>query len=403
MPYRLGILSTHPIQYYSPWYRALAAHADVELMVYYAYQQTPQGQGQAGFGVAFDWDVPVLEGYPHEFLHNVARAPNVFGFWGCDTPEIRDRIASGRFDGFLVHGWYNHSFWQAMRACWRTRTPLLVRGDSQLRTPRSWWRRWLKHVLYHRFIPRFDAYLVVGHRAREYYRAYGAAPERMFDAPHFVDNNFFAERAEAARPRRAEIRRRWGLREDSFVCLFVGKFIPKKRPFDFVHALARADRARQGIEGLMVGAGPLRPQIEHAIAQEQAPVRLCGFLNQSAIAEAYVAADLLLLPSDGGETWGLVVNEAMATGLPAVVTDQAGCGPDLVLDGRTGATYPCGDVRRLAEIVEQAASEPARWADYGAAARRHIAAYSVDTAVQGTCAALRWLHERRSGCAQESR
>lgn len=395
MSYRLGILSTHPIQYYSPWYRALSSQPDLDLTVYYAHRQTPQGQGEAGFGVAFNWDVPVLEGYAHEFLHNVARSPNVFDFWGCDTPEIRERIASGNFDGFLVHGWNNHSFWQAMRACWRTRTPLLVRGDSQLRTPRSWWRRWLKYVLYRRFIPRFDAYLVVGRRAREYYQAYGAPNERMFDAPHFVDNDFFAERADAARPRRAELRRQWGLGEGAFVCLFAGKFIPKKRPFDFVRALARTDHRALGIEGLMIGDGPLRPLIEREIAATGAPVRLGGFLNQSAIAEAYVAADALLLTSDGGETWGLVVNEAMATGLPAMVTDQVGCGPDLIIDGITGRTFPCGDVGRLAAIVQEAAGDRSRWAQFGASAREHIAKFSVDAAVRGTCAALTWLGEKR--------
>src|SRR5439155_6174910 len=130
---------------------------------------------------------------------------------------------------------------------------------------------------------RFDAYLVVGQRARQYYQAYGADPRRMFEAPHFVDNDFFAQRAEAARPRRAELRRRWGLGEDAFVCLFVGKFIPKKRPLDFVAALAGAPQRRHRLEGLMVGEGPLRPEIERRIAQEQTPVRLAGFLNQSAI------------------------------------------------------------------------------------------------------------------------
>lgn len=393
MSYRLGILSTHPIQYYSPWYRALTAEPDLDLTVYYAYRQTAHGQGQAGFGVAFDWDVPVLDGYRHEFLDNVARRPNVFDFWGCDTPAIRERIASGGFDAFLVHGWYNHSFWQAMRACWRTRTPLMVRGDSQLATPRSWWRRCLKQVLYRRFIPRFDAYLVVGQRAREYYRAYGALPERMFDAPHFVDNDYFARRAEAARPHRDEIRRRWGLGADAFVCLFAGKFIPKKRPLDFVQALALSNHRTLGVQGLMVGDGPLRSDVERCAADERSPVRLVGFRNQSSIAEAYVAADVLLLPSDGGETWGLVVNEAMATGLPAVVSDQVGCAPDLVLDGQTGMTYPCGDIRRLAAIIEGAANERARWQQCGAAARQHVAAFSVEAAVKGTLAALGRLRQ----------
>lgn len=402
MPFRTAILSTHPIQYYSPWYRALSRDPEIDLTVYYAHQQTAQGQAEGGFGVAFEWDVPLLEGYRSHFLKNVARSPNVFDHHGCDTPEIAEHIARERYDAFIVHGWYNRSYWQAMRACWRTRTPLLVRGDSQLRTPRRWWRRWLKQLLYRTFIPRFDAYLVVGRRARDYYQAYGADPRRMLPAPHFVDNDFFARSADALRPRREEFRRRWGLRPDALVCLFAGKFIPKKRPLDFVAALARVGHRKLGVEGLMVGEGPLRPEIERAIAAEDAPVRLAGFLNQSAITEAYAAADLLVLPSDGGETWGLVVNEAMATGLPAVVSDEVGCSPDLVLEGQTGQTYPCGDVGRLAEILEDAARDRERWRRFGAAARRHIAGYSIESAVQGTLAALRYLHERRGQTAHSA-
>jgi glycosyltransferase involved in cell wall biosynthesis len=390
MTVRLGILSTHPIQYYSPWYRALSREPGVELTVYYAHRQTAAGQAAAGFGVAFDWDVPLLDGYAHRFLRNVSRRPNVFGYRGCDTPEIAEVIARERFDAFVVHGWYTRSYWQAMRACWRTGTPLLVRGDSQLATPRGLLRRALKRWYYRRFIPRFDAYLVVGQRARAYYEAYGADPGRMYFVPHFVDNAFFARAAEALRPRRAELRRQWGLSPEAVVFLFAGKFIPKKRPLDFVRAVAAAHRQQPRVEGLMAGDGPLRPAVE-ALTAAGVPVRQCGFLNQSRIAEAYAAADVLVLPSDGGETWGLVVNEAMASGRPALVSDQVGCGPDLVSDGRTGYVFPCGDVGRLAGHMARLAQAPAAVAALGDAARQHVEAYSVGRAVAGTCAALAGL------------
>src|SRR5689334_18376911 len=121
MPFRIGILSTHPIQYYSPWYRALSRRPELEVTVYYAHRQTAQGQADGGFGVAFEWDIPLLDGYRSHFLQNVARRPSVFDHYGCDTPEIAEHIARERFDAFIVHGWYNRSYWQAMRACWRTR------------------------------------------------------------------------------------------------------------------------------------------------------------------------------------------------------------------------------------------------------------------------------------------
>src|SRR5262249_59786496 len=102
---RLGILLTHPIQYYSPWLRALSGEQGIDLTVYYAHRQTPQGQAEAGFGVAFDWDVPLLDGYRYQFLRNIAGHANVSDYWGCDTPEIADVIAGERYDAFLVLGW----------------------------------------------------------------------------------------------------------------------------------------------------------------------------------------------------------------------------------------------------------------------------------------------------------
>src|SRR2546423_266580 len=191
--HRVGLLNTHPIQYYAPWYRALARKVDLE--VYYCHRQTAAGQSQAGFAVEFEWDVPLLEGYRHHFLDNQSPSPDASTFAGCDTPEIKDIISQSRFDAFIVHGWYVKSFWQAMLACWQNGTPLLVRGDSQLFTPRSLPRRWLKYFLYRSFIPHFVGYLVVGEMARQYYLTYGADPERMFFVPHSVDNDFFARQA----------------------------------------------------------------------------------------------------------------------------------------------------------------------------------------------------------------
>lgn len=381
---RLGVLATHPIQYHAPLYRALAARLDLE--VFFAYEQTAQGQAQAGFGVAFEWDVPLLDGYRYRFLKNVAAEPNTGTFRGCSTPEIADIIARGRFDAFLVNGWYNRSYWQAIRACWRTGTPVMVRGDSHLGTPRSWPKQAAKTIVYRAFIPRFDAYLVVGQRAREYYLAYGAKEERMHFVPHFVDNARFREAAEVLRQDREGLRAGHGFGAGETVYLFAGKFIQEKRPLDFVEAIAKAAQVEPGTVGAMVGDGPLRPQIEEAIMRTGAPVRLLGFFNQSRMPEAYVLADALVL-SSASETWGLVVNEAMACGLPAVVSDAVGCAPDLIEPGLTGYTYPEGEVQALAERLLRL--RPVLGSDAVAGALRdRMAVYSLDTAVEGVLEAL---------------
>src|SRR5439155_17973994 len=111
------------------------------------------------------------------------------------------------------------------------------------------------------------------------------------------------------------------------------------------------------ITGLMVGDGPMRSQCEDFVARNEAPIRLAGFLNQSEIAGVYVAADALVLPSEG-ETWGLAVNEAMACGRPCFVSDQVGCGPDMIAEGINGAMFPCGNSDWLAGLLRQYADRP---------------------------------------------
>ena len=98
-----------------------------------------------------------------------------------------------------------------------------------------------------------------------------------------------------------------------------------------------------------------------------------------------------MLPSDYGETWGLVVNEAMVCGLPAIVSDRVGCGPDLVEPGVTGAVFPFGDVAALAQRLCELAADRARSSALGRHAEERIRNYSVEQAVAGTVQALDYV------------
>jgi glycosyltransferase involved in cell wall biosynthesis len=137
----------------------------------------------------------------------------------------------------------------------------------------------------------------------------------------------------------------------------------------------------------MVGDGPLRTQSEALARERNLPVTFAGFLNQSEIVNSYVACDALVLPSDGAETWGLVVNEAMTCGRPCIVSDKVGCGPDLVT-ADTGASYPLGDVHRLAILMSEFAARKDRLRSMSEAAARKILEYSTDVAVRGVLEAL---------------
>jgi glycosyltransferase involved in cell wall biosynthesis len=366
----------------------MASRPDLDIHVYYCHQATPREQAGAGFAVEFDWDVPLLAGYPYTFLKNVADSPGHGRFSGFDTPEIKEIIRRREHDAMLVNGWHYKSAWQAIWACWGSKTKVMVRGDSHLHTPRGITKRAVKSFTYRHFIPRFDACLAAGQWSREYFLHYGARPERIFLVPHAIDNKRFQIDAEALEPRRSVIRKEKNLDDNAIVFMFSGKFIPKKRPMDFVCAIERAVRRNPRIEGLMVGDGPLRARCERLVRERKVPIRFTGFLNQSQITKAYVASDALVLPSDGGETWGVVVNEAMACARPCIVSDRVGCGPDLVIPQVTGSIFPLGDVDALSNSMLELAGSPQRLISMALKAQSRLRDYSIETAVDGVIQSL---------------
>jgi glycosyltransferase involved in cell wall biosynthesis len=414
---RLGILTSHPIQYQAPWFRALAKEVDLE--VFFAHRPDASQQG-VGFGRAFSWDVDLLSGYQHRFLENVARQPSSNRFFGCDTPEIKDiiqesrtsdhgRRTTKRFDALIVSGWNLKSYWQAVRACRHVKIPVLVRGDSQLLTPRSRLIRVAKAIAYPLLLRQFDGFLAVGQRNRDYLEHYGARPAKIFFVRHFVDNHWFKAKADVGRRQKAEIRKRWGMSDTSFIALFVGKFQAIKRPGDLLKALGvfrqadngenKRDASPQPILAdnninvrhpavVFVGAGEMESELRELAQRENVHIHFAGFKNQSELPACYAAADVLVLPSES-ETWGLVVNEAMACGLPAIVSNAVGCAPDLIDEGTTGFTYPVGDTAALAQSLAALAKMQSAGHDFGPALAEKTRAYGLQNAVAGTLLAVR--------------
>jgi glycosyltransferase involved in cell wall biosynthesis len=351
---RLAVLSSHPIQYYGPLFRELAK--TVDLQVFFAHQPSAEEQGRAGFGTAFTWDVEITAGYRHEFLDNVARRPGVDHFLGCDTPAVGERLAAGDFDAVMLTGWGLKSFLQGAVAAKRLGLPVLVRGDSQLLTPRSGLKAVTKELVYPAFLRLFDSALYVGQRAAAYYRHYRFPEDRLYFSPHCVDTDWFASRATGEA--RSRLRKQLGVSPATALVLFAGKLVPFKRPTDVVEAVAAARRDGLDVEVLVAGDGQLRADLIARAQATETPLHLLGFCNQTAMPEAYAAADCLVLPSDGNETWGLVANEALACGRPVIVSEACGCAPDLARGGEAGRSCAVGDIPAFAAAIRAVVDGP---------------------------------------------
>ena len=380
---RVALVTTHPIQYQIPWFQGLAARSALELKVFFGMLPDDRQQGQ-GFGVGFQWDIPLLEGYDWELVTNVAQEPSLGRFSGIDTPGIGQALRAWRPAAVIITGWNSRMLVQAWWACVRLGLPRIVRGDSNDLVHRAWWKR-LVHRLWLRG---FDRFLAVGESNRRFYLGAGISPSRLYDCPHFIDNLRFMKATASLGGQHAKLRRDWGVAQGVTCFLFAGKLTPIKRPLDLIRALELTVGRGARTHLLVAGSGELMAEARALVDAERLPVTFTGFLNQTELVKAYVAADCLVLPSNS-ETWGLVVNEAMACGLPAIVSDRVGCAGDLVVPGVTGAVFPRGDIQALAGYLADFAAHPERLRDMGArACQRVTRGYSVEQAVAGTLAAL---------------
>ncbi len=255
------------------------------------------------------------------------------------------------------------------------RRPVVLFSDSQAH---DYPRRGLQEALKSRLVGLFTGALVAGRSAAEYVHSLGMPRERIHDGYDVVDNRFFAEGAAAARADAAAQRARLGLPERYF--LASSRFVPQKNLATLLrgHALA-AQRDRRVPDLVVVGDGPLRPDLEALLASlgTQGRVRLPGFLQYPdlptlyGLAEAFVHAPTM-------EPWGLVVNEAMAAGLPVAVSRVCGCVPDLIGHGRNGYVLDPTPEGVAAALQELAGLGPQRRAALGRAAQETIAAWGPE-------------------------
>ena len=370
---RLLIVTTHPIQYQAPLFRALASDGSMRIEVLFLTLPDAQLQG-VGFGLPFTWDVPLLDGYHWRVATSTRSRGDQAQYLRLWLAKPMAELAFGPErvmpDAVLITGWQCLGMLQMLIAARLRCLPILLRTEANDLRARSWPVR-LPHRL---IVAQAAALLPIGKANARFYRRNGASAERLWSAPYFVDNQFFAERAKSLAPFREELRQQWGISGEAFCFLFVGKFQAKKHPLDLLLSLERLREQglSEGMHVLFVGSGELNGTCRQYAQDHELAVSFAGFLNQTGIAQAYVVADALVLPSDSGETWGLVVNEAMACGLPAIVSDQVGCVEDLVLHEHTGLTFPCGDIDSLAGAMHWLSEDRERADAMGKEARRRL-------------------------------
>jgi len=389
--YRLAILASHPIQYQAPLYRKLARHPQIELTVYYCSDHAvAPDKVDPGFGVAYAWDIPLLEGYRSCFLRNYSPRASVSGFWGGINPGILKELQVRQFDAVLVMGWFYATFILAFVGAWLSRTPILIYGDSVSIGRRPWWVRVLKRMVLTSLFRTFGGFLISGTFNREFYAHYGVPASKMFPFPWAIDNETFFRQASLGRQKRAYTRKRWGIPLDKPIIVFCGKLLPRKRPMDLLQAFARLELDAALV---YVGEGELRAELECYVQEHNiAGVVFLGFVNQSQIPLILSACDIFCLPSTH-DPRGTVVNEAMACGLPIVVSEGVGVWGegDIVQPGVNGFVHKIGDVETLRQHLRQLVADGELRLQMGQSSQRIIGKWGYHECIVGLLEASRYV------------
>lgn len=387
--YRLAALTSHPIQYQAPLFRALTETGEVDLDVLFCSSGSAGVHLDEGFGREFAWDTPLLDGYRHSFLKNLSPSPAPGRFLGCINPRVGRALATGRYDAVWVHGWGLASSWLGFNAANRHHIPVLLRGEANGLKEPGGLKGCAKRFLLTRLFRQVSAFLAVGTNNAEFYAAYGAPKEKIFLAPYAVDNDFFLGRSRSLARERILLREREGISRDLPVILFCGKFSDVKRPLDLLDAFQHlGDEPKASL--VFVGDGRLRVQMQQYVVEHGLRrVHFLGFRNQSELPACYALADVFVLPS-AFEPWGLVVNEAMCSGLPVIASDKVGAAPDLIHDGVNGFVFPAGNVELLADRLRRALLDEDMRQRMGAQSRGIIEHWGINETVHGIMQALEY-------------
>jgi len=341
---RVVILTEIIAPYRIPVFNALAARAEVELHVIFLAETDPGLRQWQVYSDEIRFSYEVLKSYRLRVgRFNLLPTRGVSAALRACNPEV------------IVCGGYNYlALWQAQRWALRRGVRFLLWSESNALDARQNfpWVEAAKRT----FIQSCDGYVVPGASAAEYLKSFGVAPERISVASNAVDVERFSNGAEQAR-RDPGLRQRLGLPRRYL--LYVGRFVRAKGVLDLLAAYATLPEGiRRDVGLVLVGDGEEREELIRCSRNIfPGEVLFPGFLQRDELSAYYALAEALVFPTHS-DPWGLVVNEAMACGLPVIVTDVAGCVAGLVRDGENGYVVGASDAEGLSQAMERLLSAP---------------------------------------------
>ncbi len=374
-PVRVTVVSPEPTPYRSPLFDRIARRPEIELTVLYAARTVASRTWQ----VEPDHRAVFLRGV------GVPGARRVLRHEYPVTPGIHRELDRSRPDVVVANGWSTFASQAAMAWSRRHNVPYLLIVETHDATPRATWRRVVRAPIVSRVVRGAWGVFATGTLSRSSLVKAGARPDRVGLFANTIDVAAWAERADGLTDRRSDLRAALGVSERDVLVLTVARLVPEKGLDTLIRAAATLGDRRLVVA--LAGDGPERERL-CALAQSL-DVRLIavGDVAWERIIETYVAADVFALLSQW-EPWGVVVNEAAASGLPLVLSDRVGAAPDLLRDGENGALVAAGDVGAAAAALGRFLDPAARFAA-GARSREIVAAWGYEPSIASFVGAVR--------------
>jgi glycosyltransferase involved in cell wall biosynthesis len=398
VPIRVGLLAGSPVPFKIPLYRRLSQAPELDLTVIYASNLGVReiGPELAGYGIRFRWDTDLLSGYQSTFLRAADRNRG-YGvrFTQLADPDIVPLLARQRFDVLWLEGYSSITHLLAVASQRFQRRGLVMREEQTLLHPRALSKTLAKEVLMRALFRQLDAAVYIGRENRRWLEHYGISAERLFPSPYVPDTDRFSAEAAQLRPQRDQLRLEFGFApEDGPLVISTSRLVENKQPAMALEAFKRV-RSQHRCGLLIVGSGPAENDLRDAVEREQIPdVRFAGFLNQSEVSRAYAAADVFMLLSRSGETFGMAVAEAMHFGLALILSDKVGSAADLLADGGNGFVVYRDDPDGAASALERLVTDTALRERFGASSSERIAERGLDRSVDGALAAIEFAAAR---------
>jgi len=371
---KLAIITEIIAPYRIPIFNALAKRRGLDLHVVFLSENDPALRSWRVYKEEIEFQYNVLPSWRQRIgQHNILINRAVARTLSAIAPDV------------VLCGGYNYpASWQAAYWAKRHNVPFLLWSESTALDNR---RASVEiEFLKKRFLDMCDAFVVPGASAAGYLRALRASP-RIFQAPNAVNTDFFSKRA--ADIRQGKLRPQIGGLLPSRFFLFVGRIVGAKGIFELLAAYERMhSEIRREVGLVLAGDGEDRPEaMVRASAIAPGDIRFTGFMHREELAELYTLAEALILPTHS-DTWGMVVNEAMACGLPVIVTHVAGCASDLVEDGWNGILIRPHDPSELAAAMMSVAGASDARSQMAARGLKRIKAYSPAAWAEGVARAV---------------